>query len=97
MLTLFYVQTGLCDVVAKTQSFVDLIPAANGQAVLVGGALVEIALRLFKTRKPLSVIHPVKKVVRLVANGLLKVCDFLDAIIPERVEGQSLVGKQPKA
>ena len=88
--------TAFADVATTTQSFVDKIPSPDGQLVLVGAALVEMILRLVKTQKPVSILHAVSRTVRAVAEGLVKVCDLIDKILPERVEGQSLVGKKPE-
>lgn len=95
-LTMFWVQTGLADAAEKVSSVVDKIPAPDGQVVLIGAALLELGMRLFKTKKPVSFIQAATKVIRVVADGLIKVCDLIDAILPERVEGQTLVGKKPK-
>lgn len=54
--------------------------------VMVAGVVVEFALRLIPSEKPLSILHLVGAGIKKVGAGLLAVGGFLDKVLPQKVK-----------
>lgn len=46
--------------------------------------ILEFVLRLIPSQKPLSILHIIARVVRVVSNILEKLADLLDLILPQK-------------
>ena len=51
--------------------------------------VVEFILHLFKTKKPVGIVHAVVGALNIVAAILLKVAKILDKVIPQNLELES--------
>jgi len=62
-----------------------LIPG-EGKGILVIAGAVELGLRLFKTEKPLSIIHLAAKTLHKVSAIAEKLADLIDKVLPQRTK-----------
>lgn len=70
------------------QSIVDAIMGflSSPTGVIVGGVVVEFALRFIKSEKPLGVIHAIGGMLKLFGNLALKIGEFLDKVLPQKLK-----------
>lgn len=52
----------------------------------VAGMIIEFALRMFKSDKPLSLLHGLAGSLKLIAQICGKVAEFLDKVLPQRLK-----------
>lgn len=86
-----YLMPVLCfaqEVIQKTglENTLDKIANAipvEGTVVSILAVILELALRLFKTSKPLSILHIISGTLKSVATICSKVADLLDRILPQ--------------
>lgn len=69
------------EIIAKVIEFI-----ANPQVVLIMGVLVEFALRFAKTEEPKSILISIASVVKMVGNCLVKMSEFLDKVIGQKLK-----------
>lgn len=66
----------------KALEFLTSLGGASATITVV----LEFAFRLFKTKKPLSVLHVIAKVAHKVADVIGKIADLLDKVLPQNAE-----------
>lgn len=70
---------------AILNSILEFLGKAEGQAVIVA-VVVEFALRLFKSEKPLSILYIVSGALKKIGDILVKIAGFLDKILPQKLK-----------
>lgn len=74
----------------------EFLNSGIGQAGVIAMVL-EFAFRLIKTPVPLSIAHLVAKTLKKVAEIAGKLAEFLDKVLPQKVEAPAPAAEQPKA
>ncbi len=59
----------------------------EGIAVVAVGGVIDFALRLTKSEKPMSVVWAIANLVKAAAEVLYKVAAFMDKVLPQKVKG----------
>lgn len=60
------------------------------EVIAVFAFVVEMAMRFVKTEKPWSVMHLVKRCLRVASQACGVVADFLDKILPQKLDDPKL-------
>lgn len=61
------------------------IPAADAPILSTIAIVLEFALRLIPSAKPLSIMHLVGRCIRLAGAICLKAADLLDKVLPQKI------------
>ena len=70
------------------QKLIELLGEHSGTIVIVGGALLELVLRLFKTEKPMSILALASRWAEKLAQLLQKISDLLSKLVPDKVKSE---------
>lgn len=65
--------------------FISMIPSPTSAAIGTIAIVVEFALRLIPSQKPLSILHAIGAGARLIGQALEKIADLSDKILPQNV------------
>ena len=66
------------------QKILEALNSVEAQAAIIA-IVLEFALRLFKSQKPLSILHAAAAILKSVGNVLSKAGEVLDKVLPQRV------------
>ena len=80
---------------------IQFISGHSAVVLMVLGGIIDMAMRLFKTEKPRSLLYAVKGFIKIAAAVVVKIAeflnaivDFLDKLLPQNVADKPLEPKQ---
>lgn len=62
-----------------------ILASASGPMLVGAAAVIEVVLRLWKSDKPLSILHVIGGGARKLGDLLVKLADILDKVLPQRL------------
>lgn len=61
------------------------IPAVDAPILSTIAVILEFAMRLIPSQKPLSIMHLIGRAVRLVGAICMKAADMMDKVLPQKL------------